>query len=369
MTTSTTVDWLTIDDIVPAVQELVDKPVTVSGDWSSEPFVGGAGDALGIWRVAGTASTGDAEITWSLVLKGYPSQEGNASPSAWDSPRREAELYRSGLLESVPGVSAPSCYGTVERNNEIWLWLEDLSPYSQQEWTLERFETLARAMGTMNGAWLARRPLPDLRCLSRRWLEGWMAANDDAVSEFAVRRDPFWDLVPDIASLYLRLWDNRHRHLEFLSSMPQTFCHLDAHAKNAFARPRDGQEEFVLVDWSFAGLAAPGEELAALVASSIIFVPDAFPMRDVIETRSFPAYLKGLREAGWDGSDEDIWRAYRSSLVLRYGPGQMRFAWPDEPSEEFRLALEATFGMPLDAFEKQMIMFSMWIAERITDAP
>jgi hypothetical protein len=367
METPPSISWLTTNHLSPVVHQLLDEPVILNGDWSAKPLTGGARDTLGIWRVAGTAACDDGDRPWSLVQKGYPSASRSAPPSASDSPLREAELYRSGLLEDLPGVSAPSCYGTLERDGDIWVWLEDLSSIPQPAWTLERFAALARAMGIMNGAWLSGRPLPEHRCLSQRWLEGWMAANDDIMATFAERKHPFWVTSPDIAPVYLHPWNNRHKHLERLAAMPQTFSHLDAHAKNVLVRPRDGSEELVIIDWSFAGLAAPGEELAALVASSVIFVPSAFPMRDAIESTSFPAYLDGLRDTGWDGRDDDVWTAYRSSLVLRYGPGQVRLMPQGEPGQELRLAIEATFGQPYESLVTAMKLFSRWIADRITD--
>jgi hypothetical protein len=42
------VDWLTTEDITPALQHLFSEPVMIDGDWSSEPLFGGSRETLGI---------------------------------------------------------------------------------------------------------------------------------------------------------------------------------------------------------------------------------------------------------------------------------------------------------------------------------
>jgi Phosphotransferase enzyme family len=93
------------------------------------------------------------------------------------------------------------------------------------------------------------------------------------------------------------------------------FSHLDAVPDNVIVR--DGRT--TLIDWAFAGYAAPGEELAALVGGSTIFGGDTPPSELAsLDATAFPAYVAGLRDSGSDGNVAAVRFAYCAATALRF---------------------------------------------------
>jgi hypothetical protein len=106
------------------------------GAWTAAPLGGGHTDAA-VYRLAGEARVADRVRSWSLILKrqAAPAPAGLAAaardpraPNYW---RREAEAYRSGLLDElagVPGGLAPArCFAVEENPAGVELWLEDVA--------------------------------------------------------------------------------------------------------------------------------------------------------------------------------------------------------------------------------------------------
>ena len=74
---------------------------------------------------------------------------------------------------------------------------------------------------------------------------------------------------------------------------------------------------FTLVDWSFVGAGALGEDIGNLVPDSVfdLFVPaEALPELD---EAVFGGYVSGLREAGWQG-DERLVRLGMHASAVKY---------------------------------------------------
>src|SRR5262249_27698367 len=134
----------------------VDSPVIASADvaralgrepggWRAVRLsrVGPNGEG-GVWRVTGA--------DWSLVLKVVVRHAGaDRGGDLVDEPghffywRREPAAYASGLLDDLPGVRAPRCYGVEARpDGSDWLWLEDVADGLGGAWPLERYALAAR---------------------------------------------------------------------------------------------------------------------------------------------------------------------------------------------------------------------------------
>jgi hypothetical protein len=97
--------------------------------------------------------------------------------------------------------------------------------------------------------------------------------------------------------------------------------HLDAVPANVIVSDR----WTVLIDWAFVGLAAVGEELAALVGGSPVFggpPPDPLPRLDNV---AFAAYVDGLKSAGWASDPAFVRFAYAAATALRYGVAPAAF--------------------------------------------
>ncbi|YCQ21390.1 hypothetical protein M1D93_04485 [Arthrobacter sp. Z1-9] len=127
----------------------------------------------------------------------------------------------------------------------------------------------------------------------------------------------------------LRLWRDRHRRLDFLESLPQTLCHLDAYRGNLFSR-RDpaGQEQTVAIDWAFVGHAAHGEELASLVAASVAMGHIEPQHMKELEKTALEGYMDGLNDEKCHVSPAGVYDAYATSAAMRLPVGALRLVLP-----------------------------------------
>ena len=125
--------------------------------------------------------------------------------------------------------------------------------------------------------------------------------------------------VPDREAVG-RVADQHRELLATLDTLPRTFAHGDATPGNLLVRLLpDGGEQLVAVDWMLAGPAAVGEDAAGMVGASLWqFLWEAADAAE-LEGAVLPAYLEGLREGGWTGSESDVRQAYAIHLALRIG--------------------------------------------------
>lgn len=292
--------------------------------------------SLGLYRVSGTAR-GAGYDKWSLILKAIRSPGGveiapgvvlplwvdDLPPTEFGYWQREVLIYRSGMLERLPGaVAAPHCYAVDEVAPKVyWLWLEDVAETENTQWSLSRCAETAQHLGQLNGSYLVGHPLPTEPWLQAGWLRSWLEPGRPGAAWEGILPSA-WDhpiiaraFPPSSRERLARLWDERHRMLHALDALPRCFCHRDAWPPNLLMRNRrDGRRETVALDWAFAGIGPVGEEIAPLIAWTE--VPDV-DLQD-IENAVFPAYLAGLRDAGWDGDADLVWWGYAATAVLRY---------------------------------------------------
>src|SRR5690606_7261739 len=119
--------------------------------------------------------------------------------------------------------------------------------------------------------WLASRPLPVAPYLSRNWMRNWAELSGPALDAFMrdadlARRATVYP--PEVLDGFSRLWRQRHALYAELQRLPQTFCHLDAFSRNIFVREQIGEpDDTILIDWSYAGIGAIGEDLVPLVGA------------------------------------------------------------------------------------------------------
>jgi hypothetical protein len=98
----------------------------------------------------------------------------------------------------------------------------------------------------------------------------------------------------------------------------------------------DHARETVAIDWAFAGIGALGEDLAVLLRSR---------PRDgagygyaAFDAALFPAYLAGLRDAGWHGDPRAVRLGFTAAVVLRYALNCFPLRAFDDPAAQSRLA-------------------------------
>ena len=286
---------------------------------------------LGLYRFNGTARDGTEDYPWSMILKAVDAPVNETDPTYWNYHRREIFAYEEGLLLALPGgLAAPRCFGISKYSNGVcWLWLEDIPNPADVRWSLTEYAQVARHLGQFNGAYLIDHPLPDFPWLSRHWMRGWLGYYEASGREvLALLQDKhFWQhpvlrnaFSESITADVLQLWKRHDQLLNTLDRLPQTFCHMDAYRPNLFLRQDSrGSNQTVAVDWAFTGIAALGEEIANLLAASLIWLECDAGEAKRLDEAVFSGYLNGLREAGWQGNPRIARLGYTASCALRWG--------------------------------------------------
>lgn len=319
--------------------------LAVPVEWSVVPILAGDGQGLGVFRVSGSARVGGEPHGWSVILKVLPATPW--SPTRWDYPAREALAYERGLLEHLPpGIEAPRCFGHTEPDGQHHLWLEDLGSDAMR-WRLEDYGRAARALGRFNGAYLTGRPLPVAGWLSRHWLRSWLSEGAAAVRELPrFQRHPLVQRVypREVFDRLLRLWAHRQELLDALDRLPQVLSHNDAFHRNLFLK----SDQLFAVDWAFLGPSPVGAELAPLVTASVAFLGVAHDRWRDLERTALEAYLRGLQDAGWRGTPDQVRFGFAASSALRYGPGCVRLVLPALLDETAQPHVELVLGIPFD---------------------
>jgi hypothetical protein len=310
--------------LTPPVRRALGRPTVQVIDWDVQPIHGGSGGgvrASAIYRCSGRARDQDHALPWSLILKTF-TPAADADPSSPYYPRREAQAYRSGWLDQLPGrLAAPGCYGVVEHpDGGIWVWLEEVTGDAGSRWPLERYALAARHLGQFNGAYLAGHPLPDWPWLSARWLRRVVAKAAPSIAQLPdVLAHPLGRryFPGDTSARFSRLWAERERLLDALERLPRTICHLDAFSRNLFSRQADHGGQTVVIDWAFVGGGAVGEELEPLLCRSLLFSDVELAQAHELDGMVFAGYLDGLRDAGWEGDPRQVRLGYTGAVTLR----------------------------------------------------
>jgi hypothetical protein len=339
--------------LTPLVQSALNSESVEVINWDYEQLHGGAGAGNAVYRFSGQGREEEQEISWSLILKTIHPAGGNLDASAWNYYRREPDAYQSGWLDDLPGgLAAPWCFGVVEHpDRACWIWLEDVAEEIGTHWPLEQYGVVARHAGQLNGAYLVERSVPSWPWLSSDWLRGYVALSApaiplirDSLDHSLVRRT--W---PGNASDRLfRLWEERDLYLDALDRLPQTVCHLDMFRRNLFARRTvDGDDQTVVIDWSYVGRGAIGEELVPLVWAGVAFTEVDFAQAQALEDIAFDGYLEGLHDASWRGDPREVRLGY-TAASLRYRFAELGNAMSVILDESRHAWAERVFGRPME---------------------
>lgn len=350
------------------------EPDAELGAWDAVPLKGEDGGLLGarvLWLLRGVARVGAEERTWSVVLKVLSAVGGNDDPAHIDYWRRECDLVRSGILDTLPpGLHAPRTYGHDEpAEGTVWLWLEHIEEEGTHRWPLTRWALAARHMGQMNGAYLAGTPPPRASWLGGKRLRTWVERHAPLVTRIAAAPDNpavyHWWPRPVVDGV-LRLWSERSMFCDALERLPQTFCHGDAIRRNLFARRApDGAEETVAIDWEYAGYYAAGEEVGQTLSVASAFYdlePAALPELD---EALFAGYLDGLRYAGWRGDPGRVRFAYTAHAALRNAFNAVGASVPDDRQ---RAAAHRTYGRTWEELAERRAELRPFLLARADEA-
>jgi hypothetical protein len=122
-------------------------------------------------------------------------------------------------------------------------------------------------------------------------------------------------------------------------------CHLDIFRRNVLAR--HDSDEYVLVDWAYAGVGAIGEELVPLVKAELFYFEVEPSLADEVERTVLAGYVDGLRAAGWQGDARLAELGYAAAATLRYTLGELGTALTTLSDERSYPEVEHILGRPM----------------------
>jgi hypothetical protein len=349
--------------LTPIVRKAVHRDTINIQEWSVSQLGGGVGNpvSVGLYRFEGIGLDQDERIPWSIILKviqspanaGMENLGEGEDQTHWNYWKREPLMYQSGLLESIPGLTAPRCFGVVEMSgNIIRLWLEDVTDTYGGDWPLDRYALAARHLGQMNGIYLSERALPSFPWFSRHRIQQWIAVIP-------------WQMIPwehpQVRERYPRVEMNsfqrmlaeNERFLEKLELIPQTLCHGDTYPTNFMSRDLpNSQQQTVALDWALAGIAPVGADLGQLVFGAQNNLKEV--NRVEVDNALFENYLDGLKDSGAKVDPQLVRFGYTAFAVLQIGLFQIY--WLSEALIENGTMIEQAMEDPAmpDCFEVVM---------------
>lgn len=297
------------------------------------PHAAVASATAGLWRIRMADRSAVVKLLAHAPDGGSPNWRSGDDEAHWYYWRREADAYRSGLLDGLGGgLRAPRCDLVSDREDgAVALWLEDLQGAPASSWSVDRYHLAARHVGQAQGEFITGRPLPDEPWLSRRWLRSYL---DQPLRRLTVPTDPaMWrhpllaDWFPDPPIEALRtMRAGRPHFLAVLDRMPATLCHFDFHPANLFD---GGHGTTAAIDWSFVGIGALGEDAGNLVPDAVLDFHVGPEELAALYDAVADGYTAGLRDAGWTGSDATVRLAMAATMAAKYawiGPALARAA-------------------------------------------
>ncbi|WP_203924229.1 aminoglycoside phosphotransferase family protein [Rugosimonospora africana] len=294
----------------------------------------------GIWRVRGPGGTAILKVAQPPSGTAGSSWPTSDEPTHYNYWRREVLAYTTGLAGRVyadAGIAVPEPLATGTRpGGAVELWLADVPGVPGTSWPVPRLGAFAHELGAAQARWAGR--VPDLPWLSRRWLAQYLDHGPSRV--VWIDRDEHWnhplaEVWPAGVRQCLRqLWERRDRYRAAAEAQPRTLCHLDVWPTNLI----DDAGTSVLLDWSFIGDGAIGEDAANLIVDSVTDgLIDAVLLPEITATVT-DGYLAGLRDGGFTGSPDPVRRAIAIC-------GAAKYCWFG-PAVLSRVLRDGTFGHP-----------------------
>jgi Phosphotransferase enzyme family len=263
----------------------------------------------GVWRVRiRGARDGVLKYTRSDRSRGDTPSDAHWTarehgPRRWTYWCRESLAYQHDLAAAYAGsgIRAPTCLGVHVDSGEAVLLLEWVTDKPGEVWPVSSFGPAAEALGRAQAPFLLGRPVPPFSWLSAHFLReyssekpvAWELLDDDDAWAHPLVRENF---PATLREGVLFVHAQRDRLYQISESLPRTLCHLDFWPKNLFCRPGGG---IVVIDWSFAGDGAVGEDIGNIVPDAVL---DHFVSADQmprLEQAVYEGYVRGLRAAGW----------------------------------------------------------------------
>ncbi len=289
---------------------------------AAEPLRHGLANAAtsGIWRVRGTAGSAILKVA-RLPTAADPPKAWRTSddPAHWNYWRREALAYETHLAATVyadAGIIAPALTETRTRTDGgVEVWLADVGGLGGFDWPVTRLARFAYELGAGQARWAGR--VPGTPWLSRRWLAQYLAegAGSAVGIEAADWDHPSVAGWPEPVRRQLRqLWEERDRMVAVTEAAERTLCHLDVWPANLI----DHAGTSVLLDWSFTGAGALGEDAANLIVDSFTDGLMDVALLPELAASATDRYISGLRDGGWSGSADSVRTAIAACGAAKY---------------------------------------------------
>src|SRR5262245_4159355 len=370
--------------LTPVVRRALGRATAEPVDWECRPlhYPRAWQTTAGVHRVRGTARDRGERVPWRLVLKiaGAPPaggpihgpSVGTREPGSLNYWKREAELFRDGVLDAVRGDFAPpACYGVDEPDPETArIWLEEVDEAVGPDWPLERFVLAARHLGAFNGRYLVGAPVPAHPSFTPDYVRADLTVGRStraALMAPAVWAEPAVRaaLPPGVVDGYARLWAEQAAFLGVLARVPRVFCHRDAFRNNLIARRLpDGREQTIALDWALSGPGHLGEDLWKLVTVTLLFMRAPCGARE-LDGAVFAGYLGGLRDAGWRG-DARLARLGYAATAVWWVPPQVALLVLRDPAVAASVA--KAVGHPVDEVRARAVELIRFGLDRADEA-
>jgi len=264
----------------------------------------------------------------------WRSSTDEGDPYYW---KREPLAYTTGFLtgEFDGPLRAPALLAAVEVEDGVEIWMEDAGTATAATWELPQYGECAYELGRAQGRYLAGRPLPRERWLSRGFLRAYTARHDAVDEEL----------------------------LAIVDEGPKVVAQLDFHPGNLFAADAG---DIVVIDWAYCGIAAVGEDAGNLILDSMLdrhvdASSHAHALYEIVVRR----FLDGLAAAGWNGDEAAI------SLSIDASMGA-KFMWINQALREMDDAgaqrLATKYGEPFATIRAEWDAAMAFMAERAGQA-
>lgn len=300
----------------------------------------------GLWRVQGMAGGEDASLPpreFSVVVKLLQSpllwsgiervpeeyREALAANYPW---RTEAEVYTSGLSEALPANSRlPELFRVVELGpDRAAIWMEDIAPDGNPEWSDKHFRDAARVLGLLAGTPEVRQcseAIQDTRRPDR--LKYFLSGVGDAVLIPAIKGQDLWEHPaiaahsdPALVEGLRSFADQCPLLVDEMMTLPALPAHGDACPQNFLiegADPVTGLTNFVLVDWGMFGEVCVGYDLGQLLAGRVNDGTLPGTALERLEPICVDAYLDGLGRSASAVSRGEVRRGLAISMAVFAG--------------------------------------------------
>jgi hypothetical protein len=276
----------------------------------------------GVYRV----TAGPDSLVVKVVRHGVDADPGGLWVSGGEQShrnywKREWLAFHTGLLDALPGrLRAPRTLLTTQpRDDECWIWMEDVTCRPGTQWSLDDFAGAAHHLGTTQGAFAAgATPLPDAEWLSRHWLRGWVDACSrltDELRDHDSLRDERLAALRPLRGRIIELWSAREQLLAIVDAAPPTLVHCDFWPTNLF---RCDDDTTVAVDWSQVGIGAVAQDLDQITLDTVWMHVRPDESLDALEQRIVPSYLRGLHDAGCDVNEGEVRFWYAAAAAAHY---------------------------------------------------